>query len=248
MSVTNIRVRTTSAETEPGLLERRGDDLEARTRLARRYRPGAASGRPARRRSSRRPSTSRRRRRPGCSRRAPPTVRPTRSGGARSAGPSRRRRAALSRQATTAGSRPMASSSPASSVVRGTIDSISRYSAGEWSLPPIGPRPSRLGTPSPAVVFASDAPPVAASAIEKPRPSATAFACSTRRALRGELLHRPPARHRFELDGRVGHDRGLGDAADLGLRGLQLGRGSRHGRPPRASSARRRRSVACRRR
>ena len=50
--------------------------------------------------------------------------------------------------------------SPAKSAVRGTIESTSRYSAGEWSLPPIGPRPSRLGTPMPEVVLASEAPPV----------------------------------------------------------------------------------------
>ena len=81
----------------------------------------------------------------------------------------------------------MASSSPASIAVRGTIESTSRYSAGEWSLPPIGPRPSSVGTPMPDVVFASDAPPVAVSLHREPSRRATAWACSTRRPLRASF-------------------------------------------------------------
>src|SRR4029077_6440928 len=67
------------------------------------------------------------------------------------------------RQDRTTGSREIASRSAATRVVRGTTEATSRYSAGAWSPPPIGPRPSRLGMPIPAVVFASEAPPVAAS-------------------------------------------------------------------------------------
>ena len=134
---------------------------------------------------------------PGCSRHAPPTARPTRCGAARSRPGSRRRRRPA-RPATRG--RPGRARSRAAtrrrSAVRGTIDSTSRYSVGAWSLPPTGPRPSRLGTPMPDVVFASDAPPVAVSAIVNPRPSATALACSTSRALRGSFS--------------IGHQRAIG--------------------------------------
>jgi len=41
--------------------------------------------------------------------------------------------------------------------VRGTTLERWIHSAGEWSSPPRGPSPSRVGTPIPAVVFASDA-------------------------------------------------------------------------------------------
>ena len=61
--------------------------------------------------------------------------------------------------------RPM---SIASSVVRGATLARSSHSSAEWSSPPTGPRPSRVGSPSAAVVFASDAPPVAASWSSKP--------------------------------------------------------------------------------
>ncbi len=118
------------------------------------------------------------------------------------------------RQARTSGSAAMASSRPASSVVRGTIESTSRYSAGAWSLPPIGPRPSRLGTPSPAVVLASDAPPVEASATSKPSDLRHALGVLDQAAAALELLHRPPARHRLEVDGHVGDLGRLGDRAD----------------------------------
>ena len=65
--------------------------------------------------------------------------------------------------------------------MRGTIEPTSRYSPGEWSSPPIGPSPSMVGTPSPAVVFASDAPPVAASCSGKPSAAARSTACPTSR-------------------------------------------------------------------
>ena len=96
---------------------------------------------------ARRPSTRRRRRSPGCSPRRPPTDRPTRSGRLVMRGHGRA--GVASPPGEDLGSRAIASSRPASRVVRGTIESTSRYSAGEWSLPPIGPRPSRLGTPMP---------------------------------------------------------------------------------------------------
>ena len=46
MSVTNIRVRTTSREREPGLGERRLDDLRASPAPGPPSRPGGATGRP----------------------------------------------------------------------------------------------------------------------------------------------------------------------------------------------------------
>ena len=48
-------------------------------------------------------------------------------------------------------------------------------------MPPMGPSPSIVGTPMPAVVFASDAPPVTASRSSKPSSSARLTARSTSR-------------------------------------------------------------------
>ena len=39
---------------------------------------------------------------------------------------------------------------PASRAVRGTTLSRSSHSPGEWSAPPMGPKPSRVGIPDPA--------------------------------------------------------------------------------------------------
>ena len=98
--------------------------------------PGVGrAGDPARVADDDRPAVARRRL-PRPARRDPPPAGLARSRRVRTAG---RRRAS----ARTSGSRAIASSSPASSAVRGTIESTSRYSAGAWSLPPIGPRPSR---------------------------------------------------------------------------------------------------------
>src|SRR5450756_316400 len=63
----------------------------------------------------------------------------------------------------------------------------SSHSSREWSRPPIGPRPSSVGTPIPAVVLASDAPPVAVSRTWKPSRAASACACSTSRSVRGSF-------------------------------------------------------------
>ena len=81
----------------------------------------------------------------------------------------------------------MAAISAASNAVRGTIEPTSRYSPGEWSRPPIGPRPSIVGTPIPAVVFASEAPPVAASRSSNPIDPASAIACPTSRPERASF-------------------------------------------------------------
>ena len=71
---------------------------------------------------------------------------------------------------------------PASSATRGTTLDRSSHSAGAWSSPPTGPRPSRVGVPAAVVVFASDAPPVAASRSSNPSSAATSTASSARRA------------------------------------------------------------------
>ena len=127
MSVTNIRVRTTSASAKPASASAALDDPEDRPRLGRRGRPDGGTAVRAGVGRAGDPAASRRRRSPGCSRRRPPTARPTRSAAARvtsgvtgSATPGR----------ATTGSRAIASSSAASSVVRGTIESTSRYSVG----------------------------------------------------------------------------------------------------------------------
>ncbi len=77
-----------------------------------------------------------------------------------------------------------------------------------------------VGTPIPAVVLPSDAPPVAASASRKPSRSASATAWSTDSARALELLHRPPAGHLLEIDGHLRQRRAGGDRPDGNLGGL----------------------------
>src|SRR6185503_14644286 len=75
--------------------------------------------------------------------------------------------------------------SAASSMVRGTTLERSSHSSAEWSSPPIGPRPSRVGNPAAVVVFASLAPPVSVSCSSKPSSPAMAMASSAMRPLPG---------------------------------------------------------------
>ena len=209
MSVTNIRVRTTSVSANPPSARAPSMIVEDRPRLGRRCRPGAASARPARHPSCRPPSTRRRRRSPGCSRPRPPTARPTRSAGASA---SRRGASSPARRGPRGRAR-SPSSSPASSVVRGTIDSTSRYSAGRVVV--AADRAEAVearARPCPAVVLASDAPPVAASASSNPRRRGDGLGMLDEPAAALQLLHRPPARHRLELDRHVGHHGRVGDA------------------------------------
>ena len=154
-----------------------------------------------------------------------------------------------SRQATTSGSAAIARSRPARSVVRGTIESTSRYSAGAWSLPPIGPE----------AVEARDAQPgrrvgvgrAAGRGVARPRTRA-----ARRRPGRGRPAGRcaraspsatsgPSARSRRSCRGprsraAISPDRGLG--------GLERARAPSPGRRPRARTVRRRRWAASRRR
>ena len=181
----NMRVRTTSSSAEAGLRERSLDDRERRARLG-----GGVAGmeRVAGRAGVRRPADEAGvpdRDRPRVAAEAshgPPLV--TRRRVTRRAAPVARARV---RQARTSGSRPMATMSAASSAVRGAIEATSRYSPGAWSRPPIGPRPSMDGTPIPAVVLASDAPPVAASRSSKPSSPAIDCACPTSRPERSSF-------------------------------------------------------------
>ena len=175
---------------EAGLVQRPLDDLEDRPRLGGRVAGMAASGRPGRRRSCRRRTPSRPRPRRASSRSEPPRARRWRRGRPRSRRAVRLRRV---RHDPTTGSRPTSSSSAASSAVRGTIESTSRYSSGEWSIPPIGPRPSIVGTPMPEVVFASEAPPVATSSRLEPEARGEGDDVVREPAGALELLDRRPA-------------------------------------------------------
>ena len=169
MSVTNIRVRTTSVRREPAVGEGRLDDRERRPAWAADIARVAAIDRPARHRSCRRPSTRRRRRPPGCSRRRLPR-------------PAGRDQPALDR--VTPG-RPPARPRPG----RGATASSSagqqrRPRHDRVDLEVLGRRSGRCrrsargrrgsARPCPEVVFASDAPPVAASADAKPSRAAIA--------------------------------------------------------------------------
>ena len=111
--------------------------------------------------------------------------------------------------------------------MRGTIDSTSRYSAGAWSLPPIGPRPSRLGhAEAGRRVGVGRAAGRRVGDLEPERLGDGARVVDQPPAPL-ELLHRPPAGHRRELDGRVRDDRRLGDAPDLRLGRLERFAGHR---------------------
>ena len=204
---------------------------EDRPRLGADVDRDGATARPGPRRWCRRPSTNRRRRSPGCSRRPPPTARPTRSAGARSCRPvgSRARRA-------TSGSAAMASSRPASSVVRGTIESTSRYSAGRVVVAADRAQPVEAGDAEPGGRVGVGRAAGRASATSKPSACATRLGVLDQAAAALELLHRPPARHRLELDGHVGDLGGLGDRADLRLGGLERVARPSPGRRPRACS------------
>ena len=195
MSVTNIRVRTTSARPKPASASARLDDPEDRPCLGGDVARVASTGRRARRRSCRRPSS---RRRPTIARLYPATAShgPPDEIRRRSLTTRRRLRPVRSaRQARTSGSAAMASSRPASSVVRGTIESTSRYSVGAWSLPPIGPRPSRLGTPMPdGRVGVRRAAGRRVGDLEAER-ARHGLGVLDEPAAPVELLHRPPARH-----------------------------------------------------
>ena len=52
------------------------------------------------------------------------------------------------------------------------------YSSGEWSSAPTGPRPSRVGSPAPAVQQPSETPPVEVSGTAEPSASPRAAACA----------------------------------------------------------------------
>ena len=195
MSVTNIRVRTTSARREPGLA-RAAASMISRigAGLAGGVVRDGASGRPGPRPSCPRPSTSRRRRSPGCSRRRPPTARPTRSAGARSCP-----RGRSSRQARTSGSAAIAEQQ-AGQQRRPRHDRVDVQVLGRRVVVAADRARGRRGsaTPIPAVVFASDAPPVEASSTSKPSARATRLGVLDQPAAALELLHRPPAGHRLE--------------------------------------------------
>ena len=175
-----------------------------------------ATGRRARRRSCRRPSTNRRRRSPGCSRRRPPTARPTRSAGARSCrlvGPPPGEDLGVARRWPAAG-RPAASSGARSSRPRGTPPGRGRCRRSV---------PGRRGWGRPAR-RSCWRPTRRRSRRRRPRsPSARAMRLGVldQAAAALELLHRPPARHRLEVDGHVGDLGRLGDRADRRLGRLE---------------------------
>ena len=211
------------------------DDLEDRPRLGRRRRPGwrdrpsgpasVVPGDPARVADDDRPAVA------GD---APPTARPTRSAGARLT----RDRGGVGppRQARTSGSRAIASSRPASSVVRGTIESTSRYSAGR-------------------VVVAADRPEAVEARDAHARRRVRVGRAAGRRVvdLEAEALRRPPGRaRRAGRSARAspsatsapsrskstvvsGTSVALGDLADRRLGRLEVRSRSSPGRRPRAS-------------
>ncbi len=239
MSVTNIRVRTTSASAEAGLGQGPLDDLEDGPRLrrdvARMARPAVRAGvgragDPARIADGERPAVAGAGL-PRPARRDPPPLAHGRPALARRRPATRARRGPRGRAA-------IASSSPASSVVRGTIESTSRYSAGAWSLPPIGPSPSRLGMPMPGGRVRVGR----AAGRRRRRPRTRGRSRRPGRGRPGGRCARASpsatsAPSRSNSTRRVGDLGRLGDAADLGLGGLErLARRSR-GRRPRASSA-----------
>ena len=222
MSVTNMRVRTTSASAKPASASARSMIVEGRPRLGRDVARVAATGRRARRRSCRRPSTRRRRRSPGCSRRRPPTDRPseirrrsvTIAGVAiRAVARPRARRGPPGRPRSRAAARPGASSAARSSRPRGTRPARGRCrrsgrgrrGSGRPSRPSCWRRTRRRSTRRDL----------------EPERRRDRLGVLDEPAAALELLHRPPAGHRLELDGRVGHLRRLGDPPDLGLGDLE---------------------------
>ena len=143
MSVTNIAGPDHVGEAEARLGERRLDDREGAAGLgadvARMARPavGAGVGRagdPAALADDDRPAVAGGR-----------LPRPARRDASRR--PVTRGSVAPGEDLRVAPRSPAAARPAASSAARSTRPS--RYSAGEWSLPPIGPSPSRLGTPMP---------------------------------------------------------------------------------------------------
>ena len=214
MSVTNIRVRTTSARAKPASASAASMIASA----ARAWAPtspgwsdrpsGPASvvpGDPARVADDDRPAVAGDGL-PRPARRDPPALGHRAAGVGRPVAP---RVVApgddlgVARRSPAAG-RPAASSGARSSRRRGTRPASGRCRRS-------GPSPSRLGTPSPDVVLASDAPPVEASATSKPSALGDGLGVLDQPAAPLELLHRPPAGHRLEVDGRVGDLGRLGD-------------------------------------
>ena len=191
-----------------------------------------------------RPSTRRPRRSLDCRKRSPPTARRTRSA-----------------------ADPRPSSAPGGHAAPFEDDGVRRdleEQAGEHRRPrhdridlevlrrsvvvaATGPRPSRDGTPMPAVVFASLAPPVGPSFTLNPRRSATDFVCSASRAVWSSLLHRPPRELSCHVGRRVrdfGRGHQLADRRDGRVEALA---GDRPRPRPRARIDPGRRWVACRR-
>ncbi len=134
----------------------------------------------------------------------------------------------------------------ASKAVRGTMLVRSTHSAGPWSSPPTGPRPSMVGVPAELVVFASEAPPVAASRSSNPSSDGGADGDLHEAPRALALLHRAmPAVH-VDRDAHV-RDGDVGaDPLHLGLGLLQASRAPANGGRPAARIVRRRRSNVCR--
>ncbi len=250
MSVTNIRVRTTSSRPNPASAERRLDDLEGGPRLGRDVTGMARPAVRARRRSSRRPSTNRRRRRPAVAADRPPTDRPRRSAGARSSldGGAVRRRGRPARRAPR-GSRGDGEQQPGQQR-RPRHDRIDLEVLGrEHGRCRRSGRARRgSGCPSRRSCWHRTRRRSRRRRRRSRAPRATPWAWSTSRPLRSSFSIGHQRAIGSTVDGRVGDLGRLGDPADLGLGRLE--RVAR--RPParrlRASSARRRRWAASRRR
>ena len=204
----NIRVRTTSSSAKPASASAPLDDRERRARLAR----GVAGVARARRRAGvggaadearvadrERPRVAGGRLPRAAAGDAPPGHA---AGAARLAHAARR----SARQARTSGSRPIASDQRGEQrgpghdrgdlqvLARRVVQAADRAQAVDASA-----------RPCPAVVFASEAPPVAASWSSKPRPRRDRLRVPDEPARPLQLLHRPVARlPRLDVDGDVG--------------------------------------------
>ena len=140
---------------------------------------------------------------------------------------------------------------PARRVVRGTIESTSRYSAGEWSLPPIGPRPSRRRHAQPGRRVRVGGAAGRRIAERRSRAGRRApGACSTSRPLRSSFSIGQSAGHR--LDARRSCPGTAGRGGERRGPPPRPPRAPRRGRRPdvdlEIGIARRRRSGASRRR